>query len=111
VTYLYLFVAVVFETVGTAALQASQQFTRPLPLLVTAVGYTAAFYFLALTLKTMPLGIAYAIWSGLGIILITLIGTVWFRQMLDLPAIVGIGLIVAGVATINLFSRTATHAG
>lgn len=110
-TYVYLFVAVVFETIGTAALQASQQFTRPGPLALTAVGYVTAFYFLALTLKTMPVGIAYAIWSGLGVILIAIIGAVWFRQMLDAPALVGIGLIIAGVATINLFSKTATHGG
>lgn len=108
-TYVYLFVAVVFEVIGTAALQASQQFTRPAPLVLTAIGYIAAFYFLSLTLKTMPVGIAYAIWSGLGVILISLIGWVWFRQMLDLPALVGISLIIAGVATINLFSKTATH--
>lgn len=110
-TYLYLFVAVVFETIGTAALQASQQFTKPLPLVLTAIGYIVAFYFLSLTLKTMPVGVAYAIWSGLGVILISLIGWIWFRQMLDAPALIGIGLIIAGVATINLFSRTATHGG
>ncbi len=108
-TYVYLFVAVVFEVIGTAALQASQQFTKPLPLVLTAIGYIAAFYFLSLTLKTMPVGIAYAIWSGLGVILISLIGWIWFRQMLDAPALIGIALIIAGVATINLFSKTAAH--
>lgn len=110
-TYVYLCIAVAFEVIGTAALQASQQFTKPLPLVLTAVGYIAAFYFLSLTLKTMPVGIAYAIWSGLGVILISLIGWIWFRQTLDAPALIGIGLIIAGVATINLFSKTASHGG
>jgi small multidrug resistance pump len=108
-TYLYLILAVAFEVVGTAALQASEQFTRPKPLILTAAGYAAAFYFLSLVLRTMPVGIAYAIWSGLGVILITIVGLVWFGQKLDIPAIIGLALIVAGVATINLFSKTVAH--
>lgn len=108
-TYLYLIMAIIFEVIGTAALQASEQFTRPKPLILTAVGYMAAFYFLSLVLRTMPVGIAYAIWSGLGVVLITLVGLVWFGQRLDLPAILGLGLIIAGVAVINLFSKTVAH--
>jgi len=108
-TYLYLITAIVFEVIGTAALQASEQFTRPKPLLLTALGYIVAFYFLSLVLRTMPVGIAYAIWSGLGVVLITLAGLVWFGQRLDIPAIIGLALIIAGVAVINLFSKTAVH--
>ena len=108
-TYIYLLTAVVFETIGTSALQASEQFTRPRPLLITLVCYAATFYFLSHALRGMPVGVAYAIWSGLGIILIALIGLVWFGQKLDTAALVGLGLIVAGVAVINLFSNTATH--
>lgn len=107
--YLYLVLAVGFEVIGTAALQASEQFTRPKPLVLTAIGYAAAFYFLSLVLRTMPVGIAYAIWSGFGVLLITLVGLVWFGQRLDLPAVIGLGLIVAGVAVINLFSKAAVH--
>ena len=108
-TYFYLLTAVVFETIGTSALKASEQFTRPLPLLVTFACYAATFYFLSLTLRAMPVGVAYAIWSGLGIVLIALIGLVWFGQKLDFAALVGLGLILAGVAVINLFSGTVTH--
>ncbi|WP_420833390.1 DMT family transporter [[Pseudomonas] carboxydohydrogena] len=108
-TYLYLIMAIVFEVIGTAALQASEQFTRPKPLILTALGYMAAFYFLSLVLRTMPVGIAYAIWSGLGVVLITLVGLIWFGQRLDAAAIAGLALIIAGVAVINLFSRTAVH--
>jgi len=108
-TYLYLIMAIIFEVIGTAALQASEQFTRPKPLILTALGYMAAFYFLSLVLRTMPVGIAYAIWSGLGVVLITLVGLVWFGQRLDAPAIAGLALIIAGVAIINLFSKTVVH--
>jgi small multidrug resistance pump len=108
-TYLYLLTAVVFETIGTSALQASEQFTKPLPLMITAVCYVTTFYFLSLTLRGMPVGVAYAIWSGLGIVLIALIGLVWFGQKLDTAALVGLGLIVTGVAVINLFSNTVAH--
>jgi small multidrug resistance pump len=108
-TYLYLLTAIVFEAIGTSALQASEQFTKPRPLLLTAICYAATFYFLSLTLRAMPVGVAYAIWSGLGIVLIALIGLAWFGQKLDLPALIGLGLIVAGVLVINLFSSTLTH--
>jgi Membrane transporters of cations and cationic drugs len=106
VSYLYLSIAIVAEVIGTSALKASEGFTRLGPSLITILGYAAAFYFLSLTLKTIPVGIAYAIWSGVGIVLISLIGYALFRQTLDLPAIIGMALIIAGVAVINLFSRT-----
>lgn len=105
-SYLYLSIAIVAEVIGTSALKASEGFTRLGPSLITILGYAAAFYFLSLTLKTIPVGIAYAIWSGVGIVLISLLGYALFRQTLDLPAIVGMALIIAGVAVINLFSRT-----
>ncbi|MGB3720538.1 MAG: QacE family quaternary ammonium compound efflux SMR transporter [Proteobacteria bacterium] len=105
-SYLYLSIAIVAEVIGTSALKASEGFTRLGPSLITILGYAAAFYFLSLTLKTIPVGIAYAIWSGVGIVLISLIGYALFRQTLDLPAIIGMALIIAGVAVINLFSRT-----
>lgn len=108
-TYLYLLTAVVFETIGTSALQASEQFTRPRPVIITLACYGITFYFLSLALRGMPVGVAYAIWSGLGIVLIALIGLIWFGQKLDTPALVGLGLIVAGVAVINLFSKTVAH--
>ncbi|MDV7141735.1 SMR family transporter [Tropicimonas sp. TH_r6] len=101
--------AIIAEVIGTSALQASQQFTRPLPSLLVVLGYGAAFYLLAMALKVIPVGVAYAIWSGLGVVLISLLGLVVFGQKLDLPAIVGIGLILAGVVTIQLFSGSAHH--
>jgi small multidrug resistance pump len=103
-SYLYLAIAIVAEVIGTSALKAAEGFTRPGPSLVVIVGYGAAFYFLSLALKTIPVGIAYAIWSGVGVALITLIGWVVFRQRLDAPALAGLALIVAGVAVIQVFS-------
>jgi len=108
-TYVYLITAIILEVIGTSALQASEQFTKPKPLILTAFGYAASFYFLSLVLRTMPVGIAYAIWSGLGIVLITLVGLVWFGQKLDMPALIGLALIIAGVGTINLFSSSVSH--
>lgn len=107
--YLYLLVAIFFEVLATTALKETQGFTRLVPSLVTVVGYGLAFYFLSLPLRTMPVGIVYALWCGAGIIMITAIGWVWFRQQLDLPALVGMGLIMAGVVVINLFSKTVVH--
>ena len=107
--YVYLIVAVAAETIGTTALQASQQFTRTGPTLVVVLAYGLAFYFLGIALKHIPVGIAYALWSGLGIILIALIGFAVFGQKLDAPAIAGLALIIAGIAVIQLFSDTATH--
>lgn len=107
--YVYLVIAIAMETIGTTALQASQQFTRPGPSFLVAVTYGASFYFLALSLKVLPIGIAYAIWSGLGIVFIAAIGFVVFQQRLDMAALLGIALIMAGIVVINLFSGTTRH--
>ena len=107
--YLHLVIAIVCETIGTSALQASQQFTRIGPSVLTVIGYAGAFYFMSLTLRVMPVGIVYAIWSGLGIVLIAAIGYVVFGQKLDLPALAGLGLIILGILVIHLFSATGTH--
>ena len=109
VHFITLIVAVIFETIGTTALQASQQFTKLGPSIIVVIAYAAAFYLLALTLKTMPVGIMYAIWSGSGIVLIALIGWVVFRQTLDWPAVLGMALILAGIVIIQLFSKSVTH--
>ncbi len=105
-TYLVLFVAIIAETIGTTALQASQQFSRLGPSVVVVIAYAVAFYFLSLALRTMPVGIVYAIWSGLGIVFIAIIGFVVFGQKLDMAAIIGTGLILAGILTIHLFSKS-----
>lgn len=107
--YLYLGIAILAEVIATSALKYSEGFTRPLPSLVVALGYGVAFYFLSLVLKTVPMGVAYAIWSGVGIVLIAGIGWLWMKQPLDAPALLGIGLIVAGVAVIQLFSKSTAH--
>ncbi|XSG81675.1 MAG: DMT family transporter [Methyloligella sp. ZOD6] len=104
-----LFFAIVLETVGTLALQASHQFTRLGPTVVMIAAYLASFYFLTLALRAVPLGIAYATWGGVGIILISIFGYVVFDQKLDWPAIFGIALIVAGVVLVNGFSRATPH--
>ena len=104
--WLYLAIAIVTEVTGTSALKSSQGFTRLLPSVVVLVSYAISFYLLSLTLRTIPVGIVYAIWSGAGIVLLALIGTFFFRQTLDTPAIIGISLILAGVVVINLFSQT-----
>lgn len=109
VTYGSLLLAIVFETIGTSSLKASEEFTRLWPTLIMAVCYLCAFYLLTIVMRAMPIGIAYAVWSGLGIVLISLIGLLVFKQRLDLPACVGIGLIVAGVIVVNVFSKSASH--
>ncbi len=105
----FLGVAIVAEVVATSALKASEGFSRWLPSLVVVVGYAIAFYFLSLTLRTIPVGVAYAIWSGLGIVLITAVGWIVFGQRLDFPALAGMALIIAGVLVMNLFSRSAAN--
>ncbi|WP_099866548.1 DMT family transporter [Pararhizobium haloflavum] len=107
--YVYLIIAVVFEVVATSALKMSDGFTRLAPSLVTIGGYGLAFFFLSLTLRTMPVGVVYGLWSGTGIVLIALIGYFAFGQRLDLPAIIGLGLILAGVIIVNFFSRSVGH--
>ncbi|MFC2967354.1 SMR family transporter [Acidimangrovimonas pyrenivorans] len=108
-TYALLLIAVMFETFGSACLQASQQFTRFWPSVGVAIGFGFGLWFFVQVLKVMPLGITYALWSGVGIVLITLSGLILFNQRLDLPATLGIGLIIAGIVVINLFSNTTTH--
>jgi small multidrug resistance pump len=108
-SYLYLAIAIVSEVIGTSALKASNEFTRLVPSLITVAAFFCAFYFLSLCLRTIPVGIAYAIWSGVGIVLISQIALVLFDQKLDLPALGGMALIVAGVMVINLFSKSAAH--
>jgi small multidrug resistance pump len=104
--YLYLTIAIVAEVIATSALKSSEGFTRLWPSVIVAVGYGVSFYFLSLTLKTIPVGIAYAIWSGLGITLVSIIGYFVYKQGLDIPAILGLLLILAGVLVINVFSKT-----
>ena len=107
--YIILFFAIVTETIGTTALQASQQFSKFWPSAIVVVAYAASFYLMALALKVIPVGIAYAIWSGLGIVMIAIIGFAVFGQKLDLPAIFGMSMILAGIVVIHLFSATSTH--
>lgn len=107
--YAALGLAIVAEVIATSALKASEGFTRPGPSAIVVLGYGLAFYCLSLTLKTVPVGVAYALWSGLGIVLITVAGYVLYRQRIDAAALIGMALIVAGVAVIQLFSKTTTH--
>ncbi len=107
--WLFLFVAIVSEVIATSALKSSEGFSRFWPSVIVVVGYGIAFYCLALTLRVIPMGVVYAIWSGVGIVLITLVGWLLFDQKLDLPALLGIGLIAAGVVVMNVFSKTMGH--
>lgn len=107
--WFYLGLAIVAEVLATSMLKSSEGFTRLWPSLVVVLGYGVSFYFLSLTLKAIPVGMAYAIWSGVGTVLIAGIAWFWYGQKLDLPALIGIGLIVSGVVVINLFSRSAGH--
>ena len=104
--WVYLAVAIVSEVIATSALKAAQGFTRWLPSLLVVAGYASAFYFLSLTLRSIPLGVSYAIWSGVGVALVTLVGWTLYDQRLDLPAFIGIGLIIAGVLILNIFSKS-----
>ena len=107
--YLALGTAIVAEVIATTALKASDSFTRLLPSLLAVAGYGIAFYFLSITLRSVPTGIAYAIWSGLGIVLITIASFVIYRQTIDLPGLLGMALIIAGVVVFNMFSKSAVH--
>jgi small multidrug resistance pump len=107
--YAYLAISILAEVIATSALKASEGFTRVLPSAIVAIGYVISFYFLSLTLKVLPVGIVYAIWSGIGIVLISAIGWVLYGQKLDAAAIVGMSLIVAGVLVVNLLSRSTGH--
>lgn len=107
--YAYLAIAILSEVLATSCLKASDSFTRLWPSVATAAGYAVSFYFLSLTLRVIPTGIAYAIWSAVGIVLISLVGWFWFGQKLDGPAIGGMALIIAGVLVINVFSKSVAH--
>ncbi|NTY40636.1 MULTISPECIES: DMT family transporter [Burkholderia cepacia complex] len=107
--YAWLAIAIVAEVVGTSALRAADGFTRFWPSSLVVAGYGIAFYCLSLTLRTMPVGIIYAVWSGAGIVLITLVAMLLYRQVPDVPAVIGLGLIVAGVVVLNLFSKMQAH--
>lgn len=104
--WIYLSFAIIAEVIGTSFLKSAEGFTRLLPSVAVVVSYVIAFFFLGLALKTLPVGIAYAIWAGVGVALIALIGYAVFGQPLDAPAVVGMALIVAGVVVINVFSQT-----
>lgn len=108
-TYLFLGIAIVLEVFATSMLKASDGFTKLGPSLLTVAGYAISFYCLAQALRVLPAGIAYAIWSGVGIVLISAIGWIWFRQALDGAALAGMGLIIAGVVVVNVFSTSSVH--
>ncbi len=107
--YAYLAIAIVAEVVATSALKASEGFSKIAPSILVVAGYSVAFYCLSLTLKVIPVGVAYAIWSGAGVFLIAAVGWLVFRQTLDLPAIIGMSLIVAGVVVMQVFSKSTGH--
>ncbi|MGU7854612.1 DMT family transporter [Burkholderia orbicola] len=107
--YAWLAIAIVAEVIGTSALRAADGFTRLGPSVLVVAGYGVAFYCLSLTLRTMPVGVIYAVWSGAGIVLITLVAMLLYRQVPDVPAVIGLGLIIAGVVVLNLFSKMQAH--
>ncbi len=107
--YWYLAIAIIAEVIATNALKASDEFTKLVPSIIVIVGYGAAFYFLTLVLKSISVGVAYAIWSGMGIVLVAIVAAIIFKQVPDIPAIIGMVLIVTGVAVINVFSKTVSQ--
>lgn len=107
--FIFLLGAIFCETFATTALKATEQFTKPIPSIVTILGYAASFYLLSLTLQKISVGIAYAIWSGIGIVLVSVLGFFVYKQKLDMPAMLGLALIIAGVIVINIFSKSAAH--
>ena len=107
--YAYLLIAILSEVIATSSLKATASFTKLLPSLVVLVGYGSAFYFLSLCLNTISVGVAYAIWSGLGIVLVAVLGWFFYRQAIDQAGFIGMGLIIAGVAVLHLFSKAAAH--
>lgn len=108
-SWLFLILAILGESVGTNALKASNGFTNLVPSIISLVAYGGVLFFLSLAIRTIPVGVAYATWSGVGIVLIALVGWLWHRQALDAPAIIGMGLIIAGVIIMNVFSGTVTR--
>ena len=108
-TYIYFAAAIISEVVATSALKASEQFTKLRPSLIVIIGYCISFYLVTLVLRTIPVGITYAIWAGVGIVLVALVGAVLYKQIPDIPAVIGMGLIIAGVVIINVYSKTFVH--
>lgn len=108
-SYVYLLAAIVAEVIGTTALKASEQLTKTIPTMITVAALATAFFMLSYAIRTIPIGIAYAVWSGVGIILITMAGAVVYKQFPDFAAILGMGMIVAGVAVIHLYSKSFAH--
>jgi small multidrug resistance pump len=107
--WLALAIAIIAEVIGTTALKASNEFSRLLPSLIVVVGYGTAFYFMSISMRVLPIGIMYAIWSGMGIVLISVLGWLVYRQTLDTPAMIGLVFIIAGVIIINMFSKSVGH--
>ena len=107
--YFYLGLAILTEIVATSMLKASEEFTKLVPSVIVLIGYGISFYFMSLSLRTFPIGITYAVWSGIGIVALAIVGAVFYKEIPDLPAIIGMGLIAAGVIVIHLFSTTVTH--
>ncbi|MTG97714.1 MULTISPECIES: DMT family transporter [Myroides] len=107
--FVFLIVAIILEVIATSTLKKSENFTKLLPTVITLAGYAGAFYFLSLTLRTIPIGIAYALWSGIGIVLVTITAYFIYKQKLDLAAIIGIAFIIIGVIIIQLFSKSSAH--
>jgi len=104
-TYIYLLIAIIAEVTATSTLKLSEEFTKPLPSLIVIIAFGMSLYFMTLTLRTLPVGIMYAFWSGFGIILVTIIGIVLYKQIPDLPAIIGMILIISGIISISLYSK------
>jgi small multidrug resistance pump len=107
--WLALAIAIVAEVIATSALKASNEFTQLVPTLIAVVGYGTAFYFMTISMRVLPIGIMYAIWSGMGIVLISIVGWLVYKQTLDMPAIIGMILIIAGAVIINMFSKSVVH--
>lgn len=107
--WLALAIAICGEVIATSALKASNEFTRLIPFIIVVAGYGTAFYFMTISMRVLPVGIMYAIWSGMGIVLVSIIGWLVYKQTLDLPSMIGMGLIIAGVIVINLFSKSVGH--
>jgi small multidrug resistance pump len=107
--YLYLSIAIIAEVAATSALKASAEFTKLIPSLIVVTGYIVAFYFMTLVLRYIPVGITYAVWAGVGIVLVVIVGAILYRQIPDIPAVIGMGLIISGVVVIHLFSKTVGH--
>jgi len=107
--YLYLAIAIISEVIGTSALKASHEFTKIIPSIIVLVGYSLAFYFMTLTLRTIPIGITYAIWSGAGIVLVALVGIILYKETPNIPTIIGMAFIIIGIMIIHFFSKTINH--